>query len=66
MPSDALHEEEITCPYCGERIAVLLDLSAGDQRYIEDCQVCCRPIELALEIDHDGERLTLTPRRDDE
>ena len=34
--------EDIDCPYCGERINLVLDTSAGAQRYIEDCQVCCR------------------------
>jgi transcription elongation factor Elf1 len=35
-----------TCPHCGERISMLLDLSAGSQGYIEDCEVCCNPIEI--------------------
>lgn len=38
----------VQCPYCGEAVEVLIDESAGDQRYIEDCQVCCRPIEMKL------------------
>jgi hypothetical protein len=38
-----------SCPYCGEHISMLLDLSEGGQRYIEDCEVCCRPIEIAYE-----------------
>lgn len=42
-----LEEREVDCPYCGERITVLLDLSVPAQRYVEDCQVCCRPIELS-------------------
>ncbi len=42
---------EIQCPYCGESIDVLIDDSAGEQRYIEDCQVCCRPISLAVTFD---------------
>lgn len=36
------------CPYCGARITMLLDPSAGEQRYIEDCEICCNPIEIAL------------------
>lgn len=39
-----LFSSDIHCPYCGERIGILLDASAGEQDYIEDCQVCCRPI----------------------
>lgn len=45
----------IQCPYCGESIEILIDDSAGGQRYIEDCQVCCRPIAIAVSIDEDGE-----------
>ena len=45
----------IQCPYCGERIEIQLDASAGDQRYIEDCQVCCRPISVDVWVDADGE-----------
>ena len=49
----------ITCPYCGEAIELLVDLvlddsTAGEQRYIEDCQVCCRPITVVVAIDGDG------------
>lgn len=46
---------DIQCPYCGERIEVIVDDSAGDQRYIEDCQVCCRPITVVVSIDDEGE-----------
>ncbi|MDH4274405.1 MAG: CPXCG motif-containing cysteine-rich protein [Gammaproteobacteria bacterium] len=44
----------IQCPYCGEIIDILLDGSVEQQAYIEDCQVCCRPIQLHVEIDHEG------------
>ena len=44
----------VECPYCGESFETTLDASAGSARYIEDCQVCCRPIEFNLEVDHDG------------
>lgn len=43
------------CPYCGEPIELLLDGSAGEQRYIEDCQVCCRPVTVTVELDAQGE-----------
>jgi hypothetical protein len=45
---------EIQCPYCGETIEILVDDSAGEQRYIEDCQVCCRPISISVSMDHEG------------
>ena len=44
----------IDCPYCGEPIEILLEPSDGSQRYIEDCQVCCRPITLAVTVDEEG------------
>ena len=46
---------DISCPYCGEPIEILVDASAGDQHYIEDCQVCCRPITLNVRLDEDGD-----------
>lgn len=50
LPSAQVH-----CPYCGEPIELLIDDSAGEQRYIEDCQVCCRPIAVTVSVDEDGE-----------
>lgn len=44
-------EKQIACPFCGETIDVLLDLSAGDQSYVEDCQVCCRPMQISFAVD---------------
>ena len=46
--------QDIECPYCGEPITLALDASAGSQRYIEDCAVCCRPITVVLEVDDNG------------
>ncbi|HWV15663.1 MAG TPA: CPXCG motif-containing cysteine-rich protein [Cellvibrio sp.] len=45
----------IECPYCGEVIEVLIDCSVPEQNYIEDCQVCCRPINFAVTIDERGD-----------
>lgn len=56
----------IQCPYCGESYETVVDLSAGSQRYIEDCAVCCKPIEIALSVGDDGELLELTTRSDSE
>jgi len=46
-------ERRIRCPYCGEALEILLDLSAGDQSYIEDCQVCCQPISISYRTTED-------------
>jgi len=61
---DEIHEQMIYCPYCGEGIEVQVDTSAGDQAYIEDCQVCCRPIELHLMVS--GSEWQLLVQRDDD
>ncbi len=43
-------EQFFKCPYCHEKISMLLDVSVdGPQVYIEDCEVCCRPIQLSYE-----------------
>lgn len=41
-----MEEHFFQCPYCWEEISVLLDTSVAGQRYIEDCEVCCNPIEI--------------------
>ncbi|MEM7279058.1 MAG: CPXCG motif-containing cysteine-rich protein [Pseudomonadota bacterium] len=46
--------ERISCPYCGETIEIDVDPSLTEQQYIEDCQVCCRPIELQVSVAADG------------
>ena len=50
-----LTERSISCPYCGESLKVLLDASDLDEEYIEDCQVCCKPITFLVSEDTDGE-----------
>jgi hypothetical protein len=46
---------ELQCPWCGEPYGSMLDLTDASRAYIEDCQVCCRPIEVRLEISESGE-----------
>lgn len=41
-----VEEQFFTCPYCWQTISVLLDLSVREQTYIEDCEVCCRPVQI--------------------
>ena len=45
----------IDCPYCGESFSTQVDLSAGSQNYVVDCAVCCRPIEVFVEVGDDDE-----------
>jgi hypothetical protein len=60
-----LQEAEVGCPYCGASFTLLLDVSQGPGDYIEDCAICCAPIEIMLRFDDDGEPL-LWLRRGDE
>jgi hypothetical protein len=60
-----LSEVTIGCPYCGEAIEVLLDSSDIDQQYIEDCQVCCKPIIFLVSEKESGD-LTVNVFNEDE
>ena len=46
-------EHFFTCPYCWEEISMVLDTSVSSQTYIEDCEVCCRPISVRYSVDED-------------
>jgi len=54
MSMNLLQETIINCPYCGEPITILLDGSIEEQQYIEDCQVCCRPMDIHVSVAADG------------
>jgi len=41
-----MYEQFFQCPYCWEEISMLLDPSISQQTYVEDCEVCCNPIEV--------------------
>lgn len=46
-------EKKFKCPYCHQRISMILDVSVeGTQVYIEDCEVCCRPIQITYSADN--------------
>ena len=54
-----------SCPYCGEQIDLLVDWSAGKQAYVEDCEVCCRPMHLRIAIDQNGNPVVEAHQEDD-
>lgn len=60
-----LEETQVQCPYCGELFVTTVDLSAGDQQYIEDCQVCCNPIVFSIHMSG-TEQFTVDTRRDND
>jgi len=49
--STLIDEIPVDCPYCGEGITLVVDLSVAEQVYIEDCSVCCRPIHITCRAD---------------
>ena len=44
-------EHYFICPYCGEEISMVLDVSIRRQTYVEDCEVCCKPIEVSYSLE---------------
>ena len=55
----------VLCPYCGERLETRVDLTADEPSDIEDCQVCCRPIEFSVERSDNGALLSVKVQRVD-
>jgi len=53
----------VRCPYCGERLETRVDLTTDECSYVEDCEVCCRPIEFHIERDAGGALQALQVRR---
>ncbi|MGD8358305.1 MAG: CPXCG motif-containing cysteine-rich protein [Lysobacterales bacterium] len=51
---EPLQEVQVFCPYCGERISLLLDVSLAEEEYVEDCEVCCQPIRIRFSLLPDG------------
>ena len=43
-----------TCPYCWQQISMVLDTSEHHQTYVEDCEVCCKPIEVENRLDDES------------
>lgn len=55
----------VQCPYCAESFETMIDASCGSMSYIEDCQVCCQPIEFRLEVAAEGTAASLKVGRGD-
>ncbi|MFI5174343.1 MAG: CPXCG motif-containing cysteine-rich protein [Terriglobia bacterium] len=56
--------QEIICPYCGQPQTIFIDSSVHRQAYIEDCQVCCQPIDFRVTVEEDN--ILVQARREDE
>lgn len=49
-----IEDHSFTCPWCWQTVTMVLDLSDPSQDYVEDCEVCCRPIRIRVQAE-DGE-----------
>ena len=59
-----MFDVEIDCPFCGEPLALAIDETGGrEQTYVEDCGICCRPVELTVRLD--GAEFDVSVRRGD-
>ncbi|HCE41519.1 CPXCG motif-containing cysteine-rich protein [Alloalcanivorax profundimaris] len=55
----------VQCPHCWEWFDALVDPSQGDQEYVEDCHVCCRPLVFTVALtDPDAPEVTARPEND--
>jgi len=54
-------EHFFQCPHCWEEISMLLDMSVTKETYVEDCEVCCNPIEISSQF-QDQELLSFEAR----
>ena len=59
-----LASKYITCPYCGENFELIIDCSIPEQDYIEDCEICCRPINFSVYIN--GDEINVYPKHENE
>jgi Cysteine-rich CPXCG len=38
------------CPHCGESFSIAFDLSEGSAEFTVDCEVCCRPMVVTVQV----------------
>jgi hypothetical protein len=58
---DGVDDVEVECPHCGELFGILVDTGFGSVEMIEDCSVCCHPIQLTLRFEG-GELISIDAR----
>lgn len=61
-----MYEHSFQCPHCWQNISMLFDASAFSQTYVEDCEVCCQPIEVSVDFDDEGELISFNSKNLDE
>ncbi len=50
MTTNQLIEKKVQCPYCWESFTLLIDASVESQEYVEDCEICCHPIDFIVQL----------------
>ncbi|SFS33918.1 CPXCG motif-containing cysteine-rich protein [Lutibacter maritimus] len=48
-----MEEHFFQCPYCWEEVSILLDPSVKKNVFIEDCEVCCNPLEFSVQFENE-------------
>lgn len=56
----AIESASVTCPYCGEEFELEVEVHDEEQEFIEDCRVCCHPIEFHATMTEEGLDLVAT------
>lgn len=46
-------EHCFSCPYCFEFGLKLIDFTIKSQNFIEDCEICCNPIDFFIELENE-------------
>lgn len=62
---NTIEQVTVQCPYCGESIELEIDCSIFLQNYIEDCQVCCKPMTVDVSIDRRGFPVVIVKHEND-
>jgi len=59
-------EISVQCPYCGEPLDLWVDETGGSsQHYVEDCQVCCQPVQVSVSVEDEEDCSVSVTRLDD-
>lgn len=66
MSMNLEQDRTVACPYCGEGVGLVIDSTIRSQDFVEDCQVCCRPIQFSISVDEEGELIRLDAKREDD
>jgi len=61
----ALESVLVQCPYCWETLDISVDPTVPEQEYVEDCQVCCQPIVLTVQLE-EGRVVSVDARPENE